>query len=183
MKETMKTVANEVLTVVERVSEHEAEAVAHALLESNRIFVSGEGRSGLVGKTFAMRLMHGGFPVFVIGETITPSVAEGDLFLAISGSGSTGSIVSQAEKAKRAGSRVVAVTTNGTSPLAQLAEHVLEIPAATKYRRKEEPPTIQPLGNQFDQSLHLVLDAIIIYALEKSKMDHETMTKRHANTE
>jgi len=58
------------------------------------------------------------------------------------------------------------------------------VPAATKKRRPEEPNTIQPLGNQFDQSVHLLLDSIIIHALhEGEKADYNQMTNRHANLE
>jgi 6-phospho-3-hexuloisomerase len=46
----------------------------------------------------AMRFMHLGYTVF-IGETNTPAILEGDLLVA-SGSGTTSSVVSSAEKAK-----------------------------------------------------------------------------------
>ncbi len=47
-----------------------------------KVLVVGAGRSGLVGRAFAMRLMHLGFRSYVLGETITPSVGEGDLVVA-----------------------------------------------------------------------------------------------------
>ena len=37
----------------------------------------GAGRSGLVAKAFAMRLMHLGLEAFVVGETITPALNKG----------------------------------------------------------------------------------------------------------
>jgi D-arabinose 5-phosphate isomerase GutQ len=42
-----------------------------------------------MGRAFAMRLMHLGATSFVVGETITPSIQENDVFVAISGSGKT----------------------------------------------------------------------------------------------
>ena len=51
--------------------------------DAKRIFVAGAGRSGLISKFFAMRLMHAGFEVFVVGEIVTPSICEGDLFLSL----------------------------------------------------------------------------------------------------
>ena len=56
---------------------------------SKRIFIAGAGRSGLVARFFAMRLMHAGYEVFVVGEIVTPSIRDGDLFLVLSGSGET----------------------------------------------------------------------------------------------
>jgi 6-phospho-3-hexuloisomerase len=46
----------------------------------------------------AMRFMHLGYTVFIV-ET-TPAILEGDLLLVASGSGTTSSVVSSAEKAK-----------------------------------------------------------------------------------
>ncbi len=42
------------------------------LLSAKRIYVMGAGRSGLIAKAFAMRLMHLGMHSYVVGETITP---------------------------------------------------------------------------------------------------------------
>ena len=39
--------------------------------QNHRLMVIGVGRSGLIGRSFAMRLMHLGFNVHVMGETIT----------------------------------------------------------------------------------------------------------------
>ncbi|PFG07706.1 6-phospho-3-hexuloisomerase [Bacillus sp. es.034] len=182
MKSIITTVAGEISEVLSKVNEEEAIHLSEQLKKAKRIFVYGEGRSGLMGKAFAMRLMHGGFPVYVIGETITPSMDKGDLLIAITGSGSTGAIVQFASKAKDIGARVFLVTTNRESKLAGISDGILCIPAATKFRREDEPETIQPLGNQFDQSVHLVLDAVIIGTLDDGDTN-ETMAKRHANIE
>ncbi|WP_255437473.1 6-phospho-3-hexuloisomerase [Thalassobacillus sp. CUG 92003] len=184
MKQTITTVANEVSDVLHQVDEEQAVGLSQHLQTAERIFIAGEGRSGLMGKAFAMRLMHGGFTVFVTGETITPSIGQGDLLVAISGSGSTASIVQFANKAKEAGAKVCLVTTNPDAELAGRSDSVLLVPAATKKRRPEEPDTIQPLGNQFDQSIHLLLDAIIIQTMQTNEnSSYQDMTNRHANLE
>ncbi|MFP3207495.1 MAG: SIS domain-containing protein, partial [Caldivirga sp.] len=59
----------------------------------NKVLVVGAGRSGLVARGFAMRLMHLGYKSYVLGETITPSVGSNDLVVAISGSGTTSIVV------------------------------------------------------------------------------------------
>lgn len=185
MRTVIDEVAREVATVLSRVRDEEAQRLSEAIRKARRIFVYGEGRSGFMGKAFAMRLMHGGYDVYVIGETITPSVKAGDLFVAISGSGATASIVDGAKKAKKAGAELFAVTTHRESELAAASDGLLEVPAATKHRRGHEPQTIQPLGNQFDQSLHLLLDAVVMATVEKEDTTrvHERMHQRHANTE
>ncbi|SFF83261.1 3-hexulose-6-phosphate isomerase [Halobacillus alkaliphilus] len=184
MKQTIQTVSNEISEVLSRIDENQATEVSLSINQAARIFVTGEGRSGLMGKAFAMRLMHGDYPVYVTGETITPSIKDGDLLIAISGSGSTASIYQQALSAQQAGAEIIAITTNPESKLAEISDKQLIVPAATKKRLPIEPETIQPLGNQFDQSLHLLLDAIIIYSLNQRPMSsYEEMTKRHSNLE
>jgi len=125
--------------------------------------------------------MHADYTVFVVGETITPSIQAGDLFVAISGSGETNSIYQLVEKAKKVGANVQLVTVNKDSSIGSIADGVLVVPAATKYRLPNEAPTIQPLGNQFDQSVHLLLDAIIISTLKEAS--NEELRNRHANLE
>ncbi|WP_254853971.1 6-phospho-3-hexuloisomerase [Halobacillus salinus] len=180
----MQSVVHEVSRVIEHTSEEEAVQLSKELLRAKRIFLTGEGRSGLMGKAAAMRLMHGGFDVYVTGETITPSIAEGDLLLAISGSGTIPSIMNQVKSAKKSSSRVALVTTNPDSPIGEESDCLVTVPAATKKRLPHEPDTIQPLGNQFDQTVHLLLDTIIIYTLQHgSTLTHEEMTANHANME
>ena len=44
-------------------------ALIKARNEGKKLLVVGAGRSGLIGKAFAMRLMHLGINVYVMGET------------------------------------------------------------------------------------------------------------------
>lgn len=70
--------------------------------QAERIFVVGAGRSGLSMRSAAMRLMHAGYTVFVVGEITTPAIGKGDLQITASGSGTTGSIVKAADPAAAA---------------------------------------------------------------------------------
>jgi 6-phospho-3-hexuloisomerase len=183
MKKTTETVLKEVEKVLESaLQKNDFEQLAGRVKKAQRLFIAGEGRSGLVGKMIAMRLMHGGYEVYVTGETITPSIRQGDLLMVLSGSGKTGSLVSMAETAKKTGAEIVSFTTDDTSPAAGQSDQIITVPAATKYRREDEPETIQPLGNQFDQSLHLLLDAFIIY-MEGQNAENNSWKDRHANLE
>jgi len=98
------------------------ETLVNAREEERTILVVGAGRSGLVGRAFAMRLMHLGYSTYVMGETINPSMTEGDLALVISGSGSTTLPVTVAEMAKSIGVKVLVVTSNPDSPLGSMAD-------------------------------------------------------------
>jgi len=183
IKEIIKIIGDEITTVLSKIDEKEMIAVSKAIQQASRIFVTGEGRSGLMGKAFAMRLMHGGYNVYVVGETITPNIEKDDLLVAISGSGTTGTIYDVVKKSKEIGTNVVLITTNPKSKIGQISDMILKVPAATKHRFEEEPSTIQPLGNQFDQSIHLLLDGIIIYSLQDKGKTNAEMVKKHANLE
>jgi len=185
MKKIIETVASEISGVLGQIDENEATQLGNELENAKRIFIAGTGRSGLVGKVFAMRLMHSGYSVYVVGETITPSIETGDLLLAISGSGSTGSLVQYAKTAKKIDTKVALVTTNKESVIGELSDCVVTIPAATKKRLPSEPTTIQPLGSQFDQAAHLLLDSIIVYLqqLNPEGKSHSSLNQKHANLE
>jgi 6-phospho-3-hexuloisomerase len=166
------TVLSEIEAVLDRVEEP---GVA-VLLEAPRIFVTGEGRSGFMARAFAMRLMHLGLDVYVIGETVTPPLHPGDLLVAISGSGTTETTVRHAERA----THVLAVTSEADSPLARAATVVWHIPAATKYQRNG---TIQPLSSLFDQCTHIVLDVACLAVARARDVDNARAVAAHANTE
>jgi len=177
------TIIKEIETVLSQIEENKLEEIAGQLQKAKRIFVIGEGRSGLMAKSFAMRLMHLGASVYVVGETITPSIEEGDLLVAISGSGTTKNVVWTAEKTHSLGCSVVAVTTNPESPLALHATNILHVPAATKYRRENELKTIQPLGSLFDQCAHIIFDTLCLQYSTLNKVDHNLAFSRHSNLE
>ncbi|MCI4407637.1 MAG: 6-phospho-3-hexuloisomerase [Thermofilum sp.] len=163
-----------------------------ALANKRKILVVGAGRSGLVGKAFAMRLMHLGFNVYVVGETITPSISEGDVLVAVSGSGSTQIVLSVASAAKRAKAQVVAVTSFAESPLAKISDHVVVVPGRTKVATETdyfarqvlgmyEP--LAPLGTLFEDSVMIFFDGVIYALMNILGVGEEDMKKRHANVE
>jgi 6-phospho-3-hexuloisomerase len=176
-------ILKEVESVLSKVEEGQLQELAIQLQKAKRIFVVGEGRSGLMAKSFAMRLMHMGATVFVVDETTTPSISEGDFLVAISGSGTTKNVVWTAEKTHSFGCSVIAVTTNLESPLATVATDILHVPAATKYRRENELKTIQPLGSLFDQCVHILFDTICLLFGKLNEVDHMQTFGRHSNLE
>jgi len=184
MKKITDTLVSEVTEVLQQVDPNETTELAMEIKQAKRIFVTGTGRSGLVGKIFAMRLMHSGYPIYVVGETITPSIETGDLLLVISGSGNTATLKHFAAKAKEVDAELALVTTNKDSDIGQMSDCCVSIPAATKNRLEVEPATIQPLGSQFDQSAHILMDAIVVYLLQDPEgKKHSSLNQKHANLE
>jgi len=183
MHNDTKQILSEIQEVLGLVNPDVIEEISRALQTSARIFVTGEGRSGLMAKSFAMRLMHLGAHVFVMGETITPAIREGDILIAVSGSGKTKNVSWIAEKAKECGCYVIVFTTNLESELASCASLSLHVPAATKYRRQDEIKSIQPLGSLFDQCMHLIFDTICLRYAALQQVGHNDAFRMHSNVE
>ncbi|MCM3538187.1 6-phospho-3-hexuloisomerase [Priestia endophytica] len=179
----LNNVLKEIEEVINKIDQQHLDDVAFSLHRAKRIFVIGEGRSGLMAKSFAMRLMHLGATVFVVGETITPSITKNDLLVAVSGSGKTQQVVTVTQKSKQLGCSVIAVTTNPASPLSEHATEVIHIPAATKYRNENEAPSIQPLGSLFDQCAHVVFDTICLEYGQLNQVNHSDAFQQHSNLE
>jgi 6-phospho-3-hexuloisomerase len=179
----LDVVLSEITTVVQRIGREDIRRLADVLAGAPRIFAAGEGRSGFMAKAFAMRLMHLGLPVHVVGESTTPSVQRGDVLVAISGSGTTAGTVRVAQQAVTVGATVHAVTTDPGSPLAAHAATVLLLPAATKYRRPGEAGTVQPLSSLFDQVTHVALDVVCLLLAKRRGVDNAAAAAAHANTE
>jgi len=115
--------------ILSRVSLRDIDKVKNLFFSSNHIFVYGAGRSGLVAKAFAIRLVHLGFQTFVIGDTITVPVQKGDLVVIISGSGETIPAVMTAEIANDLGASVISITGKKKSEIAKYADVTLFISA------------------------------------------------------
>lgn len=151
----------------------EVEEMIKFIDQANNVFVVGVGRSGFVAKAFAMRLMHLGYSVYVVGETITPRIGKGDLIIAISGSGETGYVVSVAKKAKELGAKVLAVTSSKTSALAKLSDLLITL-------KTVKNPDIAPLGTIFELTTMVFLDSLIAEIMERKKLKEKDLAKRHS---
>lgn len=159
-----------------------------------KIFVVGMGRSGFVGRAFALRLMNLGFNVYFLGETITPAAGKDDLVIAVSGTGETKMVLTASSAAKEIGARVVAVTSYPESPLGKTAEQVVVVKGRTKmgWPREEdylarqilgEREPLSPLGSIFENNCMVFLDCLIVELMYRLSKTEEELRKRHATIE
>jgi 6-phospho-3-hexuloisomerase len=177
-------ILGEIQDALSQISTDSSETLVRAILASDRIFIAGAGRSALVVKGFAMRLMHLGFDVYMIGEVTTPGLRSEDLLLIGSGSGATGSLLVMAQKTRQIGAKIALITTHADSPIGQLADIRLTIPAPTpKVEAETGQKSIQPMGTLFEQCLSLTLDALVMEIMDRRDIDSQTMFERHANLE
>jgi 6-phospho-3-hexuloisomerase len=129
--------------------------------------------------------MHLGKTVYVAGETTTPGITVADLLILGSGSGRTASLLAMAEQARRLGAQVLLFTTDAGSPLAELSDLRVIIPAPS-FRVTDEVHdalSIQPLGTLFEQSMFVLCDSLIVGLMQRSGVSAAQMFERHANLE
>jgi 6-phospho-3-hexuloisomerase len=181
--EYLAELIHELEKTVEIISDEEAEQLVDEILRARKIFVAGAGRSGFMGKSFVMRMMHMGLNAYVVGETVTPSLEKDDILIIGSGSGETKTLVSMAEKAVTIGATIATVTIHPDSTVGNLANLVVQVPGSPKDQSESDYNTIQPMGSLFEQTLLLFYDAVILKFMEKKGLDTNTMYGKHANLE
>ncbi|NPV53031.1 MAG: SIS domain-containing protein [Firmicutes bacterium] len=132
----IKDILTEIARAFEMIDRDAVDALLSRILAAKKVFLAGAGRSGLMMKAFAMRLMHLGLTAYSVGEVVTPAIRGGDLLVAGTGSGETPSIVQMIRKALgTSGVQVAVITTSATSESGRLTRAaggvVIEIPVNT----------------------------------------------------
>jgi len=180
----LTTILTENTAVIERLATDPAalDEVAARLGAAERVFVLGAGRSGLALRMTAMRLMHLGLDVHVVGEVTTPAITADDALIVASGSGSTAGIVRAAETARAVGATVLALTTAAGSPLAGLATVTVLVPAAEK-QDHGGTRSAQYSGGLFEQAVLVIGDALFHTLWQASGATAAELWPRHANLE
>ncbi len=180
----IKKILKELKDSFKTINQKKTELFINLLIKSKTLFVTGQGRSGLISESFAMRLMQLGIETYHIGDSITPSISKGNLLIAISGSGKTKITNILIKKAKKNGGKIVLITSKKTQKEKEEFKYIdlfIEINAKTKkeYNKK----SIEPLGTLFEQSSLVYLDSLIIMLMNKLNIKEKDLGKKHANLE
>ncbi|KXA91611.1 6-phospho 3-hexuloisomerase [candidate division MSBL1 archaeon SCGC-AAA259A05] len=192
VSKAMKIITGHIQNVSEKMGEEQVDEFVKTLLNSERVFVAGAGRSGLIARAFAMRLMHLNAQVHVIGETITPRLKEDDLFLGVSGSGETARVVSAAKSAKEIGAKIGVITSYPDSSLGKLADLLVKVPGRVETAEKKsytgrqiagEYESLTPLGTLFEATTLTFLDGVIASLMRELGKKEEDLSKQHASVE
>ncbi|WP_373838382.1 6-phospho-3-hexuloisomerase [Methanospirillum sp.] len=194
VQDMMQLMASRIKAIADDISDEEVSYFIQELLDAKRIYVMGAGRSGLVAKAFAMRLMHLGMISYVVGETITPALQNGDLIVVLSGSGRTRTIMEIVQTAKEIGGRISLITSNPDSPIGKISDTLViienfrdSIPDESKeYDTRQmlgEHRSFAPLGTLFETAAMTFCDAVISRLMEITQTDESALKDRHANIE
>ena len=177
-------VQQQIAEVIAKVDAGEIKSLIAALVSARSVFVTGKGRTGLQMEGFAMRLMHVGLKVHVVGEVTAPGIQPGDLLLVGSASGTTGALVSFVERARSLGVRVAAITANREGPVARAADtHVFLDAPSHRVPGSELIRTVLPMGGLFEAALGVLLNVLVVQLMNELGVTEAEMIQRHANLE
>lgn len=186
IKEQLNEVLDELKIICQNLDESQLQNLKQAILSANKIFVAGAGRSLLMIRCLAMRLMHMGFTAYVVGETVTPALEKDDLLIIASGSGNTSTLVVMAEKCKQIGAKLALLTTMQNSKIGIISDMIVHIECAnTKTREGIEKHSVQLGANSFEQCVLIICDALVTNIVSSISTQHNNMElmKKHANLE
>jgi 6-phospho-3-hexuloisomerase len=176
----------------------EAESFFSEMCNARKIYVAGAGRSGLVARAFAMRLMHIGFESYVIGETITPALSRGDTLVVFSGSGETNSVYDIFETVKELGGRLCLITATPVSRMSGLADCMVilcgyqtsdnTLPSQYEVRQitgqyRSVTASFAPFGTLFETAALIFSDAIISALIEARHCSLDEARERLSNVQ
>ncbi len=150
--------------------------ILELLRKAPKVFVYGAGRSGIVGRAFAMRLVQGGLSAYVIGESVTPIVQQGDVVVIFSGQGESYSSIQTANIVRRQGADLIVITARESSKLAHTATVLLPL----DFPEDADRSKYAPLGTLFESASLRLGDAIIAEWMRERGETEDSMRRRHA---
>ncbi|MCK4493843.1 MAG: 6-phospho-3-hexuloisomerase [Methylococcales bacterium] len=178
-QENQRLIVSKISKILDATNETYAEEITTMFDGAKRIFISGAGRSKLVGNFLGMRLMHSGYDVSMVGEIVTPSIKAGDLLIIISGSGETEQLIAFTNKAKSMGAKIVLICSKSKSTIGNMADGVFQIGNDDSYSTVKG----MPMGTVFELSTLCFLESVVSHLIWEKEIPEEKMRERHANME
>lgn len=175
--ESLEYILNSIEYSIDNLECESIEGTVDILTSANNIFVYGSGRSGLVGRSFAMRLMQLGLDSYFVGETITPAVKPGDCVFIVSKTGETQTAIQTADIVKnRVGdSEVIVLTASPNSTLASYADTMIVLRSDDNSKNYK----LAPLGTVFEDTAMIFLDGLISVLMGELGETEEDIKDRH----
>lgn len=186
-QELSKAAINELNEVFYRMNDATVRELLEAIKMAKRIFTLGAGREGLSTREFTMRLMHLGKEAHWVWDDTTPSIGSGDLLICACGSADVAHENIICDNAKASGATVLLITPSSQGHILEVADIVVRVPAmaykAVYKTAQDYVPTVQMMGNQFEQTLLIFFDVLVMMLAEEMRISNEEMELRHRNVE
>jgi arabinose-5-phosphate isomerase len=130
-RKVLQTEADAILALIDRLDDRFEKAINILLDCRGRVIVTGMGKSGIIARKIAATLASTGTPAFFLHPADAPQGDFGvlqseDVVIALSYSGETDELLRLLETIKRIGARLIGITGDTASSLAQAADVVLD---------------------------------------------------------
>jgi len=177
-KEVLKTEAESILNLIDKIGPSFAEAVNIIYKAKGRVIISGIGKSGLIGKKIAATLTSTGTQAIFLHpvEGIHGDmgiVTKDDVIVALSNSGETSELNTIISAMRKLGTPVIAFTGKLTSTLAQSADCVIDVGV----EREACPFGLAPTSSS--TACLAMGDAIAVALIEKRKFKESDFFRFH----
>ncbi len=189
-----KIIVAEHEAVFEQLDMKQLKTFVDAVISAKRVFVHGTGREGISMRGFAMRLAHLGKSSYWLMDDTTVGMHEGDLFIVCDGRGDVGVHRRIVQQAAKTGAKIAMITALPEGNLVKsYADYMLFVHSTVymdeKHAEADAPkqhdtvPTEQPMGNQYEQHIYLLMDIIAIILKDEMKLTYDDMEANHRNIE
>jgi len=166
-----------------RIDDAALDVVADEILAAGRVACSANGREMLMLRAFAMRLMHLGLDVHVVGDVTAKPIGPGDLLLVVCGPGKLATADAMLVLGKAAGARTVVITAQPDGETSRRADEVIHLPAQTMADDQTGSPSVLPMGTLFEWLELVFFDAVAIRLRERTGQTLNEIRARHTNLE
>ena len=178
-------ILQELQSSLSKVDQAEIEQLLDTIMHKKRIFVTGAGRMSIMLQAFSMRLNHLGLSAHIVGSVNCPPISSNDLLVVASSSGETPTVREVVLRAKEVNATVALITSSADSTIARLSSITVFLEGPSTLEQKDEVDSLsrQPMKSLFEQSLFLLLEAIVLQLMNLTNQTSSGMAKRHANLE
>jgi 6-phospho-3-hexuloisomerase len=159
----------------------QAEIFVKAIINADKIILTGAGRMGYMIKAFTMRLSHIGFNTWALGDSTVPQVSAGDLVIIASGSGETATMIEIAKKVLTSEATLLVLTTERESTIGSMANVIIDIPGTSSLDGEGESQ--QPMKTLVEQSTLLYYDTIAMMLMDITLKKNKDLHNNHNTLE
>ena len=179
-----KIALSELSAVLDGIDSGSLDTALKMIAKARQILLYGCGREGLQMRGLAMRLYHLGLSAGMVADMNAPPLAEGDLFIVSAGPGELSTVTALMQVARQDGARILFLTATPDAAAAQLADHVLLIPAQTMASDQGGAAcSVLPMGSIFEGVLFILFEMMILQLRDMLGVDPDQMRARHTNME
>ncbi|MDR2623250.1 MAG: SIS domain-containing protein [Methanobrevibacter sp.] len=148
------------------------------ILLSDTIFIGASGQSKLIGSAFCMRLCHLGLKSFIMGEITSPQILPEDCLIIISRFGEKNPELVYAKKAKSQGCKILFITSNPSSKIAELSDITWNVSSLNK----DHLETVSD-NSIFEITSQFLLDGLITELVVELNLYESSLKNKHFNLE